>query len=84
MTTAEMELASLKDYVNTWLRECHCDSKQVGLSDDVRRGIDALVFAFRTREQTAQRLCEIYWNIAAKYVSEDEIRRIRDEEIAKL
>ena len=36
------------------------------------------------RVQAAERLCSIYWDIAVAAVGEDEVRRRRDEEIARI
>lgn len=38
----------------------------------------------RAREQAAQTLCEIYFEIAADAIGEDEVRRLRDERIDAL
>jgi hypothetical protein len=36
------------------------------------------------RIRAAERLCRIYWDIAVAAVGEDEVRRRRDEEIARI
>lgn len=47
-------------------------------ADEYRR-LRARVAELERREHAAAKVCEAYWNIAAEFISEDEIRRRRDE-----
>lgn len=49
----------------------------------VRQERDALLQQLAAERDAAKKLCELYFNIAAKAIGEDEVRRKRDTELAK-